>query len=435
MSDYSAVMNGQSNKAGVFSGWRIMGILFFAYMFTMGFAFYAYTVLFPAMVEDLGWNRGTASIAQTLNILLMGGLFPPLMALSMNKFGAKKSMVLGSTFLIMGLILLGTLTSHIWQFVLFWGVFVSFGFSFAGAVPVQNTLFFWFSKKRAMALGIVMTGGAVGGFIAQPMYTWVLQNTGNWQTCWRVAGGIAVVSLILVLFLINKPQDVGQFPDGIDPEQDTRTDHDDGKKGNAPFRTTEKWLLKEIFKTPQIYFLILMSLAYTLPLFLITSHGVLHFVDGGLQRMQAASILSATVLASGIARLPAGLIADRFEPRWIAMAVMAAMFASMLGLWKLNQFNMLLLSGIVFGICFGTMTIIHPIIMGNYYGPESFASIMGTLGPFTVLFMSSVPVASGFIYEEMGNYNCAFFAMFFFILIAGVAAFFLKPPHRKQIKI
>jgi MFS family permease len=432
----TTVMKDLAKKGNnAFSGWKIAGILLVMYMFTMGFIFYAYSVIFPAMVETLGWNRGTASFAQTLNIILMGGVFPPLMALSMNKFGAKKTMMAGILIQIAGLLLLGVLTSRMWQFILFWGVLVSFGFCFAGALPVQNTLFFWFSKKRAMALGMVMTGGAVGGFIAQPLFTWILQLTGHWKTCWLVAAVIAVISFIMVFFIKNKPQDLGQFPDGIDPGADKGSTNVGGVlKAKGPFRTNEKWELKETFKMPQLYLLILIAVAFSMPLFFITSHGILHFMDGGFTKMQAASVLSAILLASGITRFPAGILADRVEPRWVAVLSMVAMTAAVFGIWKFNHFNMLIIAGIIFGVCFGTMAIIQPILLGNYFGPELFSSIMGAAAPFSILFLSSVPVVSGFIYEASGSYDYAFIGILFILFLSGVAGLFLTPPKRKQAK-
>jgi hypothetical protein len=77
-----------------FYGWKNVIFLFLIFLFAGGFGLGGFSVIFPAMIKTLGWNRGTASIAPALNTLLMG-LLIPLVALSINRLGAKKTIIIG----------------------------------------------------------------------------------------------------------------------------------------------------------------------------------------------------------------------------------------------------------------------------------------------------------------------------------------------------
>ncbi|MBW2622359.1 MAG: hypothetical protein JRD68_05595, partial [Deltaproteobacteria bacterium] len=74
-----------------FYGWKNVGLLFFINFFGFGMASYSFTVIFPAMIQDMAWPRGQASIAHTLRLIIMGSM-APVLALAINRFGVKKTM-------------------------------------------------------------------------------------------------------------------------------------------------------------------------------------------------------------------------------------------------------------------------------------------------------------------------------------------------------
>jgi len=416
-----------------FYGWKNVILLFIIYMFTMGIVFYGFSVIFPVMIKTLGWNRGTASIAHTVNALLMGFL-APLAALSVNKLGTKKTISMGITVLLIGLVLLGTLVSQLWQWIIVWGIIVSFGFVFCGIMPIQTTMMFWFDKKRATAIGIVMTGAALGGFLAQPLYTWLMALTNTWQVGWLVGALFAFIALIFAFFIISKPEDVGQHPDGLSPD-DIKTDQGGIEQGARTYRTPTSWELKEALRTPTVWFIIMIMVGFVMPLFLVTTHGVLHMTDQGFSKMQAASVLSFLILGSGVVRFPIGWLGDRIEPRWIVTIALSIMLIMLVGIWKISSFKMMAVAGIGFGMGYGCQIIMIPTMIANYYGPDAFPGIQGVLGPIMIVFCASVPVGGGYIFEQTGNYDLAFIILSIVLFISFVASFFLAPPTKKKDEV
>ena len=419
-------MNDATTKKPGFYGWKNVMLLFIIYMAGFGMVFYGFVVIFPAMIKTLNWSRGTASIAHTLFVLGMG-LLIPLVAISLNKIGAKKTITIGAAILLIGLIFMGTVMNQMWQWILLWGIIVPLGFGFAGIVPTQTMVLYWFNVKRATALGIVMTSAAIGGFLAQPFYAWLIAVTNSWQIGWLCSAVFAFIAMVCSFFLISKPEDVGQYPDGLTAEE---LEKQGNKIQNATrtYRTSREWELNEVFKTPAIWFIMLVGLGYVLPLIFITSHGVLHFLDKGFTQMQAASILAFLIMGSGLIRFPAGWLGDRIEPRWILAVTLGVMLVMFLFLWKSSNYYLLVTVGVIFGICYGSQLIMFPTIMGNYYGAKVFAGINGVTGPTLIVFAASVPMGSGYIYENMGSYDMAIIIVSVFIGMGFLSSLFLAPP-------
>jgi OFA family oxalate/formate antiporter-like MFS transporter len=168
-----------------------------------------------------------------------------------------------------------------------------------------------------------------------------------------------------------------------------------------------------------------------MPYFLIISHGVLHFTDIGFTKMQAASIISVMILGSGMVRFPAGWLGDRIEPRWINTISMGTMFFMFILLWKMSSFNILIVIGMVFGLCHGSQLVAFPTLISNYFGPDRFARINGVVAPFSVGFSAIVPIGGGYIFESTGDYNLAFLLLSIVSITAFIFSLFLSPPIKR----
>lgn len=416
-------------KSG-FYGWKNVALLFGIYLSAFGLVFYGFSVIFPAMIIAMEWNRGTASIGHTISVLLMG-VIVPLVAVSINKIGAKKTIAIGCALLLLGLLFMGTVMTSIYQWIVVWGLLIGTAFAFCGVIPIQTTLMHWFNVKRATAIGLVMTGAAVGGVLAQPFYTWVMGVVESWRIGWIIGAIFALTGLILSFFLVNKPDEVGQHPDGLTPEQMADALNQAGG-GAKTYRTKKTWEVNTVFKNPIIYFIAVVMIGHLMSLFLITSHGILHFMDKGFAQMQAASIMSFVILGSGIARFPAGWLGDRIEPRWILTATFIIQLIAYMGIWKSTNLQIVMGSGALFGFCYGCQLIMFPTLLGNYYGPEAFPGINGIIAPIMILFGAAVPMGAGYIYETFGSYDGAFIIMMSMLGVSLILSLLMTPPKKAE---
>ncbi|MFC1883409.1 MFS transporter [Thermodesulfobacteriota bacterium] len=419
----------ENNGEPGFYGWVNGGLLFIIYFVTMGIVFYGFGVIFPAMIQATGWGRGDASVAQSLNVILTG-LLAPAAAWMINRHGSRKTILFGIVVGAIGLWLLGLGSIKMWHWIVLWGVMMPFSFAFSGMLPIQATINFWFNVKRSTVMGLVMTGAALGGFLAQPFFTWLMEWSGSWQTAWVTAAIFTLVVLVLCFWVRDKPEDLGQYADGLPPEKLDSTDK--RNRGNRTYRTRDMWSLKEALRTKVVWFLLVLFLAQMMPVFMMTTHGVLHFLDQGYSGMQSAMVLSSILFGSGLARLPMGWLGDRMEPRRIVFAVMVIRLFSFVGLWLSPNLTLLLICGFSFGFSYGTSIVLIPIITANYFGPMAFASINGIMAPVMIIFGAMVPVGAGYISDRMASYDLVFMTLVGIIGAGILCTYLLKPPTKTR---
>ena len=407
-----------------FFGWKNAGLLFGVYLFAVGFVYYGFNVIFPEMVTNMGWKRGDASWAQTIHGLLYG-VFAPLVAMSTVRFGARATIVAGIIALTLGCILLATVTSSLTAWIVIWGVVMSFGFAFGGVIPIQTTITHWFDMRRATAIGLVMSAAGVGGFIAQPLFTWIIQGSGGWQAGWLTATAFALAAIVLTLFVVNKPGDRGQHPDGIaHTEESRKAQHSNAKI----YKTQELWTLREALRTPTLWLLVVLILGGIMPLSLLVVHGVLHLTDLQFKPMEAASVLSFMLAGSACTRFPVGWLGDQMEPRFIMVTLLTMSAIALAIIWQAPSMTLLLLAGAMFGAAYGGTLVMLPTMVANYFGAASFASINGFIFPVHIVIASMVPVGAGYIADVTGNYDLPFIGIISFTSVAAVCALVTRPP-------
>jgi len=411
-----------------FYGWTNVGLFFFIQFAASGFVYFAYSVIFPVMVETMDWNRGTASLAQTVALIMLG-LAYPLTGYLIHRFGVRQTVTIGLLVMLSGLALLVFAVTAIWQWIMVWGVIMGLSFALTGPICSQTAMISWFSIKRSTTIGIVMTGGALGGALAQPALTSMMDQFDSWRAAWLIAAAMVIIALLATQFVINRPQDIGQHPDNVDPQLFS---DDPLARGLRPktHRTGHDWTIQQIIRTPTLYLMMLVTVGYLGTFFFLLNHGVLHLTDNGLSGLEAASIMGLAILGSGLARIPAGWLGDQFELRWTLFGSISLMALSLSGFWLGHGILLLSATGMLFGAGYGSLLVLGPVVIGNYYGERAFPIINSVLAPVMLPFAAAAPAGAGYIFEATGSYDFAF-AGAIILLVAGLsAAFFMKPPPK-----
>ncbi|MDY6933898.1 MAG: MFS transporter [Spirochaetota bacterium] len=417
----------EQQKMSGFYGWKNAGILFTTYFIGLGIVFYGFSVIFPNMIKDMGWGRGEAAIAHTIRGIVVG-LLSPLVALLIKRIGSRKTLSLGILIMIIVLFFLGTVTK-LWHWILLWGFIMSIGFALAGLLVHQTAVTNWFSVKRGAVLGLVMSGASVGGFVATPTFTWIMQNTNSWRWGWLICGMFCVLALAISYWLKDNPVDLGQHPDGISPNEEEVAL---GKARVArTYKTPVEWMLSDAIRTRFLWFSLVINISQIMGLYMMVVHGVLHITDLGYSEMQAASIIGFVILAGGVARFPMGWLGDYIEPRWIINITCLVMSISFIGIWKGPSFTMLMIAGPFFGVCYGTILVLISALVANYFGQDLFPNVMGFIMPFLVVIGAIVPVGAGYIADALGSYDLAFMIIILIMMIGFILSFFLTPPKAK----
>src|SRR6202034_3259592 len=205
----------------------------------LGFPAYGPAVINAAMAKALGLHRETLGNMFSV-YMIMSGLPGPLVAMSVNHFGVRKTLVLGSLLTIIGSLLMATLVTTGLGAMLCFGLLVGSGVATGAAMASQAGLARWFVRRRSLALSVLYSAGAIGGFVAAPLLNRLIEATGTWRAGWWVIAALSAVAACVALGLVReRPEDVGQSADAFGG-----TPLPNGQKAldtRPPFVTRREW--------------------------------------------------------------------------------------------------------------------------------------------------------------------------------------------------
>jgi MFS family permease len=418
-----------------FYGWKLLAALAAIVAVNQGGTYLGAAVINAPMAKDLGLSRGTLGLGSTVFVLCIA-LTAPLVARMVNSFGARTTLCTGSLLVALGSILLATCASRGWQFVICYGFLLGTGCSFGSMISAQSCATLWFEKRRAMALALVLVGAGLGGAISAPLLTSVIAAArGNWRAGWYCLLGAALtVAVVSVLFVKNRPEDLGQVADE-DAQSVGKISGDVASPRSRIYRTREHWTVREAVHTPVFWLLTLASIGESVPGTAAIAHAVPHLRDLGHTAAAAGSAIGIFSFCSIIGSLIIGFLCDRVDPRigWalcILMIGSGVFIATRAG----GEAAMYLFTGMV-GFGSGAALTCWHATVANYFGPASFPSILGAQMPVSTTLAAASPFLVGMVYDVRGSYTSAFLALGAFSVLTAILLFFAHPPTRRSLTV
>lgn len=177
---------------------------------------------------------------------------------------------------------------------------------------------------RALAYGFWTFGPVGSNFFASAIAGWTLPVYGHWQSQFYIAGTVALVSSIVILFAIRdlSPRLRAQI---IHSKQ---TMEEVNEKAVKVVKKEEGSLMKQVLKVPHLWLSSIGISLFLLTYFTMAGFGPKILVDSfGFEAHQAASISKYFWFLNLLTLLVAGWISDRLQLRKIVSLVGAVAFA------------------------------------------------------------------------------------------------------------
>ena len=413
-----------------FYGWvnvavaSIMGVI-------GGFYMVSFSYLLPYLVDDFGWNRGMASLAATINMIAMG-LCGPVSGYYIFKYGARRCMVCGNILGFAGFLLIYFHT-RLWELFLGYGLLIGLAVGFGGMLASTTVINNWFVKNRGMALSIFLGSGGAAGMVMGPA-TMIMMDRAGWRpTMLAIAILVLLFAVILPGILIrNKPQDLGQLPDG--PEKPGSANKAQSLPPKAAYKTPVDFTAAEAMRTRSMWLLTAYFCLNMMAMGALMTHMVAYLKEMGILAAVtglAFSVLSATM---ALGQFSVGVIGRRFSMHAIAVG---GEFLKLIGLGIVIStsslpfvFAYMVFLGLGFGFAMTAIMNMFP----NYYGISNYPQIMGTVRLFWAFIGGAGAPLAGFIRETTGSYLPAF-RVALVIVAAGLACLiFAKAPVHPSLK-
>ncbi len=424
------------SKPKSFYGTKLVFFLLFIYAVQMGFALYSRSVIYPFMLEELPWTRAQIMLGHTGSSMLFG-FASPVVAYLINRYNAKLSITLGAAIIIVTNTLMG-LFGDSYPIYMALSIANGLGLCMSSLLPTQTIVISWFQSRRAMALGVVLGGGSIGGFIFPQVVTRIIEAGGEvWQLGWYVCALASLVVLILNLILVkNKPEDIGQYPDGLSPEQRKEMEENGKNKRKTVYRSEADWTLKDALRSRALWLIILAGAGNLFLWHIMQSQGPFHLQDRGFEPAFASFLYSLAIGSSIFGRFTVAAIGDYVETRYLYAAGILCILLGGIAFWFASP-EMLWIAyfyPIMAGIGFGTAFLCRSLVISNYFGAKSFATISGFATPIGSLITAFAPPLAGLFYDLTSTYLYILIFGWLFAAVAIFASLLLYPPKHPEEK-
>ena len=393
----------------VFYGWWIVAGGFSIQMLVTSLMMHSFTAYFPLLQAQFGWSRTLLAGAYSLS-RAESGLLGPIQGWLIEKFGPRALCRAGVLMLGTGFMLFSQIDSILSYYLTF--ALMAVGSSLATYMTVTSTVVNWFIKKRALAIGLTLSGFGFGGLLV-PAVAWSLLTFGWRPTAFFSGVLIILIGLPLAQIMRRTPEDYGYLPDG---EVANDTDQVPGSHltdertitATAGARSTD-FTLREAMGTPTFWFLNMGHGLAILTVGAVSLHLIPHVVDSvGLSIQTAAGAVATMTTFNIVGQLGGGLMGDRVSKRALAAGAMLLHSAAMITLAYATSIVPVFAFAVMHGLAWGIRGPMMTTIRADYFGRTHFATIFGFSSLIIMLGMISGPLFAALMADITGGYTLGF---------------------------
>lgn len=383
-------MTGPGNPVSARDSVRAWVVVFaaFAALFTVFGVTYSFGAFFGPISAEFGTGRGASSVVFSLTSLLfftIGAISGP----ASDRFGPRPLLIVSTVAFGAGLAATA-LAGSLWVAYLTYGVGVGVGVGCAYA-PMLATVGGWFERRRALALGVTVSGIGLGILVAAPLSARLIDAYG-WRSTYLIFAAVGSVTLALSAALISAPP----------------------RHGTTPGSGTG-----DAIRTPAYRWLYLSNVLLCLVLFVPFVHLPAFAEGAGFGATSAAGLVGLIGGASIVGRILLGAVADRTGPLLGYQASFLLIGASFLLWWVGDDPWSLVAFAAVLGVGYGGYVALTPVVLAAFFGVERLGGLVGILLTANAVGSALGPPAVGLAVDLTGGYGVVIVVL----MLIGLAAY------------
>ena len=409
-----------------FYGWVIVAVAFVTVALGVT-ARTAFSLMFPPIVDELGWDRGLAAGAFSFGFLI-SALASPLVGRLMDRQGPRVVIGLGILLMTAGLLSAVMIRSP-WHLYATLGALVGCGTNCMTFTAQSQYLPYWFARRRALAISIAFSGAGFGAIVLLPWLQSIIQRDGWRQSCWTL--GIVSLAVLLPINLLvrRRPQDVGLQPDG---ETQGLGGSGQQRRPNIvdPAWASIEWTPGRAVRTRRFWWIAVGYFCGGFIWYAVQVHQTKYLVEVGFSPMQAAWALGLVAIVAVPGQIALGALSDRVgrEIVWtISCAGFAACYQALLILAGGPSLPLLYLMILAQGaLGYALTALMGPIVAEIFEGPH-YGAIFGLVTIALIVGGAVGPLAVGIAHDLTGSYAAAFVASIVLSAVSVIAIWQAAP--------
>jgi MFS family permease len=370
---------------------------------------YGVSVFIDPILADFGWSRSlistlysVATLAGAIPMVLIGRQIDRVgnrlvMSIAALLFGCSLlwlSLVSGPVFVLLGLAILRTFGS---------GVLT---------LGARTLVPHWYVRRRGWAFSMLGISGSISLAVV-PRFNEALISWVGWRHAWQIIAAITLLGLAPVLgtLIRNRPEDVGEKPDG--PHNGKRM-----RRPSLLVDAEDDWTVREAMTTRMFW---AMLLAGTVPAVVLTGlsfHQTSLLIARDLSSGLAASVFAAESMVALPITLAAGWVVDRYPIRYTLAVAQVALLVALVALLAADTVVLALLYGGLRGVSTGLWAVSADVAWTSFFGKKYLGSIRGVTFAVGTVGAAIGPVPLGLVYDATNSYSGAIIAYMVLPLIA-----------------
>jgi len=348
----------------------------------------------PIQTELVGAGVIAADSAQTFiaraSVLtfLMSGVFSFVGGWMLRRVKVRTLMVFGTVLLGAGFVIHAVAESASLIYLSRFLMGTSLGF--VGVTPSVILVSRWFGRRKGMALGILLTGTSIGGFL-MPTFFAKLVEAYQWRTAMLIVSGMAwLILLPICLVAIREPAGFV-------------SDSDDVAGAGLSF--------EQALRSPQFWLFAIAAALIFYTIFVTTQQFILYLQGPtiGLS-LAVASLWQSILFALSVSgKSAAGVLSDRFTSSRLTLVSTAMMFVSTLALLVAGAPLAFL---ILYGLGYGATFVLLQRLVAEYFGRQDYERILGAITMIEIVGGVAGGTITGYLADRAGgDYTNAFYVM------------------------
>ena len=404
-----------------FYGPWIIAACFVTFGVASGLPFYNIAFFYDYLRDDHGWTQQMVTLGAPVAILLTiwaGPLLAP-------RLNPRYLIVVGTGLTCLSFQWFGRLGDSPAEYYGAWCLYM-LGYLLSGPIPHQIIISNWYRRRRGQAMGIAYIGGALAGAVGNKLAPWLV-TVMPYRSAIQVLGLTLLVAWPLAFFVLkDRPEDLGQHPDGdLEPSAPP--------EDQVPSKTLGQLAGQRSF------WLLLIGSATSIGA-IASVNFLMKFVleEQGFSSQDARNAIwsraSFTALVAAIAgRIVVGWLADRLPRKAVMVGTYAqvAFAIPLLFLVTPETPEYAYVFGIVFGFAMGADYMLIPLMAADLFGLRSLAVAMSVIVPSDTVTQYWSPNLIARLRDLWGGYGSALWMVCALAAVGAIAIAFLPGQARR----
>ena len=404
-----------------FYGWVMVPLVIVSQVATSPGQTHGVSIFNPSFRGALGLSHTQLTGAYMVGTFL-ACLPMPFIGAIMDRYGIRRTMA--AVALLFGLACIGT--SQVTGLMSLFLAFLFLRMLGQGALSLLagNTLPMWFHARLGTVSGIASVGQTAAVALVPAAFLGLIHLVG-WRWAYAILGLLvwSVMLPILALLFRDRPEEIGQGPDGRGRKLAGRSTAEPQRSDVSPVSGDLDF--RAALATRAYWILLAAHTSWSLIGTGIVFNIIPLFEDHGLTAADAAATYVTLAMSMAAMQLLGGVLADRV-PLHVQIAIGVAGMAIGIGvLTAAESATVAHLYALLFGCAQGLVSVTFHTIWARYFGLTHLGKIRGSVWTATVAGSSVGPFLMGAGYDWLGSYTpilIAFMATFGVLAAASLLA-------------